>query len=703
MALSADLSGRRWTRRDLLASLALVLVTFLLYSRTGHFDFVGYDDQLYVTGNPYLTQGITPRTLHWAVTAIAASNYWHPLTLLTELVIATIWGIHPGPFHLVNALLHAANVGMLVGFLRAATGRFWPSFFAAALWGLHPLRVESVAWVAELKDVLCGFMWLLCMLAYLGFAGDRNWRRYLLVLLTLFLALLAKPMAVTLPMVLLLLDYWPLHCNISAHSLRSWWIWRVLEKIPLASVAVTVVGYSALIQVQTAPPPPLRMRLENALVSTINYLRDSFYPRHLGLFYPHPALLVGGHIPGTSVFLAAFLLLAMTAAVLVLAPKHRYLPVGWFWFLGTLLPVIGLVQNGEQARADRYTYLPSIGLTIAVVWLAADLAQRRPATRFFTGVTGATVIVALLITSWVYIGYWKNATTLFTHADQVIPDNYLAKAVLAYEAHLAGDTADALRLSGEAIALSPASPYPRLARGYALLDAGRLDQAAAVLQNDSMSDQTWYALGLVRAAQADSCTSRQIPGAAAFREKACDCFRDALKQNRDFAEAEDDLAIQTEMLGHRQRAIEIWKDLLSRSPAFGPAHGHLGEALENGGDIAAAAGEYQLALDCGQRNPHWEAVAAMSIATSPDSTRSQIVRMIVAATDARDQTGGNDPSALDALAACLARAGRVDDAVNAAEAAVVQAKRLHQNTRAIEIQKRLARYRNGLSAVGENP
>jgi len=301
--LRSDPSNVHWNRRDRLQIALLVFCTFALYFRTRHFDFIAYDDQLYVYQNAHVLQGLSLQNLRWASTMLMVGN-WHPLTIVAELVISSLFGPTAGAFHLSSAVLHTVNVVLLYTFLRKCTGRAWAAFFTAGLWGLHPLRVESVAWVSELKDVLCGTLWLACMLAYLRYSYHRTIGRFGLVVLLHALALTAKPMAATLPAVLLLLDYWSITQIGAVASKMKWWTARILEKLPLLALSTADMAYAAYTQRDYMSPQstalPTSLRFENALLSYVAYLRDMFFPRNLAVFYPHPAM-VNATIPLISV------------------------------------------------------------------------------------------------------------------------------------------------------------------------------------------------------------------------------------------------------------------------------------------------------------------------------------------------------------------------------------------------------------------
>jgi hypothetical protein len=694
----------QWSKRDWIALVLLMVTVGGLYIRTCNFDFVDIDDSDYVTGNPNVTSGLTIHNLHVAWTTIMIQN-WSPLTMMGLQFIDGCFGTRPGPFHVANTLLHAVNTALLFVFLRKATNQYWPALFSAGLWGLHPLRVESVAWISEFKDVLCGCTSLLCMLAYLRYSRRRTAGPYAIVALMLVLALLSKPMAVTLPVALLLLDFWPLkEIAIPAELRRRWWMWRGLEKLPLLACSVAAI-LLALVSQQTAMGSAshfsLSIRLENAVVSIAAYLRDCFWPTGLSFFYPHPAMLTG-QIAWPTLAVAGVLLVGLTLAAVLFYRSFPVLFVGWFWFILTLLPVLGLIQVGEQSRADRYTYIPAMMLTTSVVWLTDALASALRSQRI-ASVVAILLAVALSITTEMDVSNWRDSIALFTRADEMVPDNFFAKALLASELRADGRHKPAMKLAAEAARLSPHAWAPRFYLGLLLMDEKRFDEASQALSITPMPAKNWYALGLVSSAEADQCLADAgaNPGdvarerAAIFEKQACDCLRRSLGLDGNNPAAADLLAQQINRLGDIDHAIQIWTDLTVRFPGYGTAHGHLGDALLQTNRVNESLAEYRMAIALGERDPAWESALALGYVTRLQPSPMSLQELTALATDARAKTGGQDPAALDALAACLARAGQFDEAISTADAAVAQADRLKQSALAIAIRKRLTFYQAG--------
>jgi tetratricopeptide (TPR) repeat protein len=438
--------------------LLLALITLLAYLPAARDGFVNYDDQDYVTENSVVQKGLTWTGIQWAFTTGHASN-WHPLTWLSHMADCELFGLNPGAHHLVNVLFHTANAVLLLGLLLRLTGELWPSLFVAALFAWHPLHVESVAWISERKDVLSTFFALLTLLAYSKYVKE-NCRRCFWLALTFFaLGLMAKPMLVSLPFVLLLLDYWPLQRLSTLNPRPSTCRRLALEKWPffLLSAASCVVTFLVQSQrngaaVASLELVPLHYRFCNALTSYGLYLLKMVWPVGLAVFYPLPDHLT-------------WLLLAATASAVVLAiisslvwragRAHAYLPVGWLWFLGTLVPVIGLVQVGSAAMADRYTYFPFIGLFIIVAFGVRDLASRFHFSKTAVAAAAALILTSCLILAENQLRYWRDSETLFVHALAVTANNHVAHVNLGVVLEEKGDLTGALAQYRAAEELAP--------------------------------------------------------------------------------------------------------------------------------------------------------------------------------------------------------------------------------------------------------
>ncbi len=513
------------SRLPLYIGLLLTLVTLVTFLPvTGH-DFVRFDDPLYVTRNPQVQAGLTGEGLVWALTANVASN-WHPLTLVSHMLDCQLYGMNPRGHHLTSLLLHVLNTVLLFEVLRRMTGSTWRSAAVAALFGLHPTHVESVAWVAERKDVLSGFFWILTMGAWHRYTQEPSRKRYLLVMICLALGLMSKPMVVTLPAVLVLLDLWPLNRGI-----------RIKDKLPLfalsiASAVATVVAQSY--SLASTEAFPVSHRFFNAVLSYVRYLWMTIAPHGLAVFYPMPLTFSAWQVA-----LAAVLLVILTALAFVAVRRAPYVTVGWLWYLGTLVPVIGLIQVGGQAMADRYTYLPSIGLFLIVAWALPE--------RKISMVAVAAAVLALAVGTRLQLRHWINSETLFRHTAAVTERNYLAHLNLAqilaeqnrqaesldqfrqalairpgmWQTHASlgnslrrwGRPTEALPSMRRAIALRPNDGKLHHSYAMALDDLGRTDEAIAELRKavelSPGLDDAWFGLVTLLRQKGDSAGARQ--------------------------------------------------------------------------------------------------------------------------------------------------------------------------------------------------
>ena len=518
---------------------AAVLAAFWPALRNG---FVNYDDIHYLTENPHVRAGFNAETLWWALTT-GRPNYWHPLTLLSHMVDWQLYGPSPAGHHATNLALHGLDTLLLFLLLERTTGATWRSALVAALFGLHPLRVESVAWIAERKDVLSTFLWLLTLHGWVHYAARPRVGRYLLVALGFTLAVAAKPMAVTLPMTLLLLDYWPLgRFGAGGLSLRR----GLLEKLPLVPIAAAACIATVAAQPAGSLRPlgeyPVALRVENAVVSYVAYLGKTLWPRDLAVLYPYPESL-----PLPTVVACAALLVLLTTAAWLTRRRRPELLFGWLWYLGTLVPVIGILQVGEQAMADRFTYVPLIGIFVATAWLVPVAAPSLlvPAV--------AAVLLLLAAQTRIQVGYWRNAATLFGHALAVEERNPVAHMNFGYELLQAGDVDEAIGHFERAVALRPGYLNARVELGNALLARGRTADA------------------IVHYTAAVAVDPRSV-------------------------EALTDLGRALALEGRIDEAISFQEQALRIDPAYPIAHNNLGMALAEKGLTAEARGHFEQAL-----------------------------------------------------------------------------------------------------------
>jgi protein O-mannosyl-transferase len=403
-------------QKPMLLGALLVLATLLLYGRVIHDEFLAFDDSVYVTRNIHVNTGLNRANVEWAFGYHEAN--WHPLTWLSHMADCQLFGLKPGPPHAINVALHAANVLLLFWLLIQGTRAVWRSLLVAALFAVHPLNVETVAWVAQRKSLLCTLFSLLTIAAYGAYARRPDWKKYLAVVVAFALALMSKPMAVSLPLVLLLLDYWPL-ARYEDLPFRDRWVRLSVEKLPLfamsaASSVATMFAQKAGGAVADASALPFALRLGNAIVSYVAYIGKTIWPANLAVFYPHPR----NSLVWSDVVASTIILLAITAAVLHFR-RARYLAMGWFLFVITLIPVIGIVQVGAQAMADRYAYVPCIGLFIIIAWGSSYLVNAISLPRAVTAVAALCLLSAIATATNRYLQYWQSGVKLLTHATAV--------------------------------------------------------------------------------------------------------------------------------------------------------------------------------------------------------------------------------------------------------------------------------------------
>ncbi len=601
--------------------LFLGLLTLAVYWPVKNCEFIAYDDPLYVVSNPHLKPGLTLDGVLWALGSGRACN-WHPLTWLSLMVDVSLFGIDPAGSHLVNLLLHVMNTLLLFLVLRQFTGARWRSAFVAAIFAMHPLHVESVAWISERKDVLSGLFWLLTLGAYgryvrkrstagncgsnpVGTPAGRLWSfDYVLVVLFFVLGLMSKPMLVTLPLVLLLLDYWPLGrwtlprpplggsaVPPSDHSGPSrpfsTLVPLLREKVPLFALSGISCLVTFLVQGHGGAIAPLERipigaRVENAFVACARYLGKAFWPAGLAIPYPHPV-----HWPIACVVLAVLLVAGLSAAALWTRRKLPFVVVGWLWFLVTLTPVIGLVQVGVQSMADRYTYIPLVGVFILVAWGAEAAFARWRLPKVVPGILAVSAISACAIVSVNQLRYWQNTETLFRHSIEVTTDNYVAYENLGLCLYHKGQPDPAAECYRRAIQINPddCSAYDNL--GQYWYDRGSLDKAIEeyrqALRIYPDYPNAWNDLGCVLTRR------RQLTD-------AIQCFQRALHANPDYAEAHDNLGVALDAADRTDEAIGHYTEALRLQPDNLQAHNNLANALFGRGQVDEAIRQYHLAL-----------------------------------------------------------------------------------------------------------
>jgi tetratricopeptide (TPR) repeat protein len=475
------------SRRTLLLCLLLTLAVLASYNGVTHNAFLNYDDDRYITDNPHINAGLTTATVKWAFTTYDQDN-WHPLTWLSHALDRRLFGLNPVGHHYVNVLLHAANAVVLFLLLQNATGFSWRSLMVAALFALHPINVESVAWAAERKNGLSMLFFLLALYAYGWYATCPAFRRYVTVAVFFALALLSKPQVIAFPFLLLLWDYWPLgrigtrgrasSVEARRHLPKLSVAWLALEKVPLvllsaASAVVTMKAQNAGGAVKTLSQYTVLSRLETAVISYVEYLGKAFWPSRLAALYPHST----GLYPAWQVGSAALFLIVISVWVVGARAQRRYLVVGWFWFLGSLVPMIGLVQVGFQAMADRYAYIPFIGLFLMVTWLISDWAVRRQISVRRLAIPAASCLLVLGVLTYRQVGYWRNTPSFWLHTLAVTQNNYIAHDMLGDFLAREGRTEEAAAHFHAALAIRPDDLAANLNLGNYESDHGNLPEA----------------------------------------------------------------------------------------------------------------------------------------------------------------------------------------------------------------------------------
>ena len=633
-------------RLHALVAFALVLATLAAYGGFADFEFVNFDDRTYITRNAQVSGGLTLDSARWALTATAPHN-WHPLTWMSHMLDVELFGLEPVAHHRVNLLLHlVASLLLYAAWLRMTRAPV-RSAVLAGFFALHPLHVESVAWISERKDVLSAVFFAGTLWAYAGYAARPSISRYLAVAALCAAGLASKPMLVTLPGVLLLLDIWPLERARLEWADASKLGRLVLEKLPLLALcagtsAITILAQERAITLWGVHSLP--DRLSNAVVSYVRYLGKTAWPADLSVMYPHPGQWAALSVVGCLALLAVF-----SAWILMRARSSPHLAVGWGWFLGMLVPVIGLIQVGEQAMADRYMYLPSIGLFVMATWHLPTLV---PATlvagRALLGLA-LTALVACSFATAAQVVHWKNSNTLWEHALAVDPMNSVALAQLADLADDERRFADALVLLRRAVEIAP-------------------DRAATQynLGNLLMRMQQW--------------------------SEAIGPLREALRLRPGFARALESLGTVHSELGETRAAIELFERALQHRPDSTVAHTNLAAALEELGDRSNAVTHYREALRLAPGEPYALRHLAALLASDDPALRdaAEAERL---ATEACEQSRYRNPIDLDALARAQAAGGHYDRAVETAERALAIARRGRAGRLASEIEMRLTRYR----------
>ncbi len=568
--------------RVVLLVIGIAIATVALYYPVSSHPFLNYDDDIYVLHNPQVQDGLSWETVKWAFTSLYASN-WHPLTWLSHALDYQMFNLDAGRHHEMNLLLHVINVMLLFWVLWRATGYAGRSAMVAALFALHPINVESVAWIAERKNLLSMMFFLLALGAYGWYARRPRASRYLVVAGFYALGLMAKPQVITLPFVLLLWDYWPLQRMSPAAAGSSTtdgeavipakpFSWLLLEKLPLLALAVASAAITVRAQYESGAMSgphwqPFRLRIENAFLAYARYLGKAIWPSHLTLIYPHP----GNSIRIWQVAAAALLLLAITALTVAARHRRRYLLVGWLWFLGTMVPMIGIVQVGVQAMADRYAYLPFVGLFIMVCWAAADWAEQRHLAPAWQWGVSVAVLLALAVTARHQLDYWSDNTKLWARiialqAQQANPDNWVAENNMGHALLKLGEVEEAMPHFRAAVAINPSDPDSNLNLGAYEQQNKHLEAAIEQYKKVLAMTQNTPRLNAQTRAQAYSNMGMAYRGLKDYAQARAS-FQQAVNINPDDVRSWLGIAILAQKSGDLSTAIQAYKNAMKMAPS----------------------------------------------------------------------------------------------------------------------------------------
>ncbi|HWB12510.1 MAG TPA: tetratricopeptide repeat protein [Pirellulales bacterium] len=667
-------------------ALCLFLGTCTVYRGVAEHGFSSFDDGDYVTHNRHVQAGLTRESIVWALTSFDAAN-WFPLTWLSLELDAQLYGANPGAFHLTNVVLHSLSGALLFLIWWRFTGAVWRSALVAGLFLLHPLRVESVAWVSERKDVLSALFWMLTLAAYGNYVRSPSRMRYALLAAAFGLGLCAKQMLVTLPLVLFLLDWWPLARTATAaprnRSDSNPVLFLLVEKLPLVMLALLSAVATVLAQrggnaVIAVVKLPLDLRLANALVSTAVYLKKTVWPVDLAAFYPYPT----EGLPWWQLALAGLTAAGVTALAVYQRRRRPYLLVGWMWYLITLLPVCGVIQVGGQAMADRYTYLPSIGLYVIFAWGLGEWASTPVRQRLAVALSAALLCGSTVLTER-QLERWGDGISLWQHTISVTGPNPVAESILASEFIGAGRADDALPHLKRSLELRPGWPNALYNLGIALAQLGRFDEAESALReavaNKPLFATAHYELGKVYLRQ------QRLP-------EAQHEFLHAIETAPELVAAHDDLGEALERQGKLEAATDAYAEAVRLAPDNVEYRLNLAFVLDLAGQTAQAQQQFDISSRLVPDWPLRARAAAWALATDPEPNRRDGFLAIRYARQASRAADGRDPLFLDVLAAAYAEAHRYDDAAAAARKALDLAREAQNEPLKEAIAARLAQY-----------
>jgi tetratricopeptide (TPR) repeat protein len=669
--MSSMLESTIKSRAALLICLSLALVTLAVYWPVFRCDFNNGDDPSYVTQNPHVQSGLTLANLRWALFA-RHSNNWHPLTWISHMADCELYGLNPAGHHATNLMFHVANAVLIFLLLRRATGAQWRSAFVAALFALHPLHVESVAWVSERKDVLSTFFWALTIWAYVRYSERPGLARYLLVSVLFVLGLMSKPMLVTLPCLLLLLDFWPLrramtipeiveqHVDASGEARRTRavsWKWLVLEKVPLLVLALVASAITLWAQSATvgAVKAPLWFRLLNALCALVQYMEKMVWPSGLAVLYPYPQNMLL-----TPLLIAGIVVGGMSYLAVRQASKRPYLFTGWFWFVGTLTPVIGLVQVGIQSMADRYTYVPLIGLFIVIAWGGCELSERWRLWPGLPGFAAALAVAACVPVTVTQLAYWRNSVVLCEHTLQCTANNYMIEYALGMALSDRGQMDAACQHLEEAIRMAPAYAPPHCQLAQILSTQGKAEAAVASFREAIRCDPS---LSMARQGLVSELIQQNKLGDAAEELNAW------LWLTPDNWEAADTLGGVLTRMGRPSEALSHFNEAARINPTNALVRCHLAMTLNQLGRTREEISQYREALKIEPQTVEALNNLAWILAANPSPEIRDGNEAVRLSEQACRLTGYRIPELVGTLGVAYAETGRFEEAARMADQA----------------------------------
>jgi tetratricopeptide (TPR) repeat protein len=697
-------AGHREKWIKLFIYIGLVAGTFAAYEPVRKNGFVNYDDDTYITKNSGVSGGITRDSV-----ILAFKQYhfymWHPLTTLSHMLDCQLFGLNPLGHHLISLLFHIANAMLLFWILINLTGAIWASAFVAAVFALHPVQVDAVVWAAERKTVLSGFFWFLTIAAYIRYTKKPGTGRYILLFFIYGLCIMTKPVVVTLPFVLLLLDYWPLgrvqykqdttiaNSNMSTPKERVGQKtsagWLVIEKIPLFVLSgilsvMTVVAQQSGGVLAATGKISLDYRIANAFISYIKYIGKMIWPSRLAVYYPYDY----ANLTNTIIAACALVFILITVFSIYVCRRRRYVVVGWLWYVGTLVPVIGLIQAGSQSMANRYMYVPMLGLLIMIAWGIKDLTINRRNIRAVAGILTVVAIISMIILTRIQTGYWKNNFTLFEHTLKVTKNNGIAENNYGCAFLDARQFDEAVLHFNNALRINPANSEARNNLGKALVKLKRPVEAAAcfteILRRNGDSAEIHYRLAVALGMQEKY-------------DEAIKHLTKVLDLEPDYPDAQNKMGFAMLATGKPKEAVGYFNKALRISKDQSDVYVNLGAAYMQLGEYELATRNFTKAVELKSNNINALTNLAWVLATVGDVSAQDANKAIEFAERACKLTEHKKPEPLDTLAAAYAAAGKFPDAVATAEKALDAAKAGGQEDMAVEIQNRLELYRTGRS------